>query len=139
MSYDMIHLFRSAYRAGNLKAIRYLVGNGLDINAIRYNNNEAFLHVCEEGNLDIVKYLVEQGISLDDIRANNILRATCFRDQFEIAGYLIGMGLTKDDIIPVTSDLSMAAQFDGKYDTEMQKYLRNMIERVELNLSLIHI
>ena len=49
----------------------YLIEQGLNLNDIRSEDNEALRYACMNGHLDVAKYLVEQGLSLDDIRSNN--------------------------------------------------------------------
>ena len=97
---NMTKLFNSVIKSGNLDVIKVLVGQGLTLDDIRSDDNEALLVACQNGHLDIVKYLMSRGLDLNDIRSHNnaALRIACINGHLDIVKFLKLQGLSLEDI-----------------------------------------
>jgi ankyrin repeat protein len=97
----------SAAVYGNLKFVKYLVGQGADIH---YRNDKALRWASEHGHLGVVKYLISKGA---DIHAENdqALYLAVKYNRLEIIKYLISKGVDihiNNDII-----LILANEYDN--------------------------
>ncbi|PVZ97458.1 hypothetical protein BB558_006579, partial [Smittium angustum] len=97
-------LFKSASQKGNLKTVKYLLDNGVDISTA---GAEALRLASISGNLEVVKYLIENGADIYINRfvkyliekgadigkgGNDSLRAASENGNFDIVKYLVENG-----------------------------------------------
>lgn len=119
-------LYRAAWH-GNLRAVKYLISKGADVNAyggdalisaarsgdlsmlafldsvggnIHAKNDQAFIEAAQRGHLEVVKYLVSRGV---DIHTRNDLAFidASKRNYVDVVMYLISKGVnvrTRDDL-----------------------------------------
>ena len=84
----------AAARYGHLSVVRYLVGQGLDVNATENDGTTALHSAAWKGHLSVVRYLVEQGA---DVKAKNndswtALHEAAMSGHLSVVKYLVGQG-----------------------------------------------
>ncbi len=84
----------NAAAGGHLAAVRYLVEQGADLEATRYDDYTALHNAAAGGHLAVVRYLVEQGADLEaksryDFTA---LLSAAYRGHWEVVKFLVGAG-----------------------------------------------
>ena len=71
-----IWLLLYASKCGHLEMVKYLVGNGADMNAKNKYNRTALMYAFEDGYLEIIKYLIKEGADLNE-NYNTVLLDAC--------------------------------------------------------------
>ena len=84
----------NAAAGGHLAAVRYLVEQGADLEATRYDDYTPLHDAAAVGHLAVVRYLVEQGADLEakgryDLTA---LLSAAYRGHWEVVKFLVGAG-----------------------------------------------
>ena len=90
-----------ASKNGHLKVVKYLVGQGADVNAYVMGDETPLIRAAWSGHLEVVKYLVEQGADVNktvrdsyslNSEKRNALRMAKRGNHNQVVSYLISKG-----------------------------------------------
>ncbi|KAJ3435356.1 ankyrin repeat ph and sec7 domain containing protein secg-related [Anaeramoeba flamelloides] len=86
---NLLHIFCKNESKKSLETLKFLIGEGMDINSMNKNNNSPFLYLCKQKNIDyeIVEYLIKT--KLINISQKNKYNFNCLHYLFNNKEYLL--------------------------------------------------
>jgi ankyrin repeat protein len=118
--YDGTTLLMIAASNGNMEIIKYLVEEGVDINAKNYRGANVLMFIANK-DMDVFKYLIENGADIYNKTNDGMTLLMAFSDNFEIINYLLEKGQDVNDKRSDGYTVLMFASMNGSL--EIVKYL----------------
>jgi len=86
--------WKDATKQGNLEKVRFLLGNGAEINSKDQYGQTALMNAAHSGQVELVRLLIEKGADLNATAKNNLsaLMLALIARQPEVARLLIEAG-----------------------------------------------
>lgn len=117
-------LLQYAINSNCLKLVKIMIQQGLTIEHLRSDNNQALIMASTSGYVNILRFLIQDaGLTIDDIRSQDCLafRNACVRGHLPVVQFLVEQGLTFQDISNNNYYIIQYSTFVGH--TRVAKYL----------------